>query len=93
MKCGTTALNVADQQSAYSITLAVRAIVRAIVELFRLVKRENELYREILAFSISYDNASVRIYSYYPIIKGKDTTFYRYPIHKFNFTALDGRVK
>jgi hypothetical protein len=29
--------------------------VRGIVELFRLVKREKELYREILAFLISYN--------------------------------------
>jgi hypothetical protein len=44
------ALDVADQQKTHSsdsMTLAVRVAV----ELFRLVKREQELHREILAFS------------------------------------------
>ena len=71
------------------MTLAVRGII----ELFRLVKRENELHREILAFSISHDHRTVRIYGHYPIIKGDETTFYRHPIHTFDFTALDGREK
>jgi hypothetical protein len=42
--------------------------VRGIVELFRLVKRENELYREILAFLISHDHQTVRIYGHYLVI-------------------------
>ena len=71
------------------MTLAVRGII----ELFRLVKRENELYWEILAFSISYDYQIVRIYGYYPIIDGKKTTFYRYLIHEFSFTVLDSKEK
>ncbi|KAF2241425.1 hypothetical protein BU26DRAFT_469083 [Trematosphaeria pertusa] len=89
VKCGAAALDVADRQNAHSMTLAVRAIV----ELFRLVKREKELHRSILAFSISHDHASVRIYGHYPMIKGKDTTFYRHPIRKFDFTELDGKEK
>ena len=52
VKCGAAALDVADRQNAHSMTLAVRGIV----ELFRLVKREKELHREILAFSISHDH-------------------------------------
>jgi hypothetical protein len=58
-----------------------------------LVKREKELHREILAFSISHDHRTVRIYGHYPIIKGNETTFYRHPIHTFDFTALDGKEK
>ncbi|PQE25020.1 reverse transcriptase protein [Rutstroemia sp. NJR-2017a WRK4] len=68
-------------------------VVRGIVELFRLVKREKELHREILAFSISYNHCTVRIYSHYPIIDGKKTIFYRYPIREFSFTELDGKEK
>lgn len=49
VKYGAAALDIADRQNAHSMTLAVRGIV----ELFRLIKREKELYREILAFSIS----------------------------------------
>ncbi|MCJ1422360.1 hypothetical protein MMC29_000240 [Sticta canariensis] len=89
VKCGAAALDIADRQNAHSMTLAVRATV----ELFRLVGREMELHREILAFSISHDHRSVRIYGHYPVIDGKDTKYYRHPIHEFSFTALDGKEK
>ncbi|KAF2267283.1 hypothetical protein CC78DRAFT_551972 [Lojkania enalia] len=89
VKCGAAALDIADRQNAHSMTLAVRAIV----ELFRLVKLEKELHRNILAFSISHDHRTVRIYGHYPVIEGKDTTYYRHPIHTFDFTALDGKDK
>jgi hypothetical protein len=35
----------------------------------------------------------MRIYSYYPIINGNKTTFYRHPIYKFSFIALNGKEK
>jgi hypothetical protein len=89
VKCGAAALDIADRQNAHSMTLAARAIV----ELFRLVKRENEVNRQILAFSVSHDHCSVRIYGYYPVINEEDTKYYRHPIHKFDFTALDGKDK
>ena len=87
VKCG--ALDVADRQNAHSMTIAVRAIV----ELFRLVKREKELDREILAFSISHDDSSVRNYGHYPVIEGDKATFYRHTINKFDFTDLEGKEK
>jgi hypothetical protein len=40
VKCSAQALDIADQQNAYSMTLAVRGVV----EFFRLLKRETELY-------------------------------------------------
>lgn len=89
VKCGAAALDIADRQNAHSMTVAVRALV----ELFRSVKREKELNQEILAFSISHDYSSVRIYGHYPIFEGDKISFYRHPIHKFDFTALDGRDK
>jgi hypothetical protein len=89
VKCRAAALDIADQQNAYSITLAVRGIV----ELFRLVKREKELHQEILAFLISHDHETVRIYGHYPVIDGNKITFYRHPIRKFDFTELNGRKK
>jgi hypothetical protein len=89
VKCGAAALEIADRQNAHSMTLAVRAIV----ELFRLVHREEEINREILAFSVSHDHRSVRIYGHYPVIKGKDTAFYRHPIRTFDFTEQDGKEK
>ena len=89
VKCGAQALDIADRQNAHSMTLAVRAIV----ELFRGVKLEHEIHRQILAFSISHDHRSVRIYGHYPVFDGKNTTYYRHPIHTFDFTALNGRDK
>ncbi|KAL2190368.1 hypothetical protein L209DRAFT_750445 [Thermothelomyces heterothallicus CBS 203.75] len=89
VKCGATALDIADRQNAHSMTLAVRAIV----ELFRIVKREDELNRKILAFSISHNHQSVRIYGHYLVIAGKDTKYYRHPIRTFDFTELDGKDK
>jgi hypothetical protein len=89
VKCGAAALDIADRQNAHSMTMAVRGIV----ELFRPVKREKELHRKILAFSISHDHRTVRIYGHYPIIDGNKTTFYRHSIHEFIFTALDGKEK
>lgn len=55
--------------------------------------RQKELHREILAFSISHDHSSVRIYGHYAVIEEDKTTFYRHPIHDFGFTALDGKDK
>ena len=89
VKCGAAGLDIADRQNAYSMTLAVRAIV----ELFRLIRRKIELHREILAFSVSHDHESVRIYGQYPVIDGKDTKYHRHPIHEFSFTALYGKEK
>ena len=89
VKCGAAALRIAERQNAHSMTLAVRAIV----ELFRLVGREMELHREILAFSISHNDTSVGIYGHYPVIDGKDTMYYCHPIHKFDFTVLRGKEK
>ena len=89
VKCGAAALDVADRQNAHSITMAMRGVV----ELFRLVKREKELHREIIAFSISHDHRTVRIYGHYPVIDGPKTTFYRHPIKTFDFTSEDGKEK
>lgn len=89
VKCGAAALDIADRQNAHSMTLAVRAVV----ELFRLVQREKEINRNILAFSVSHDHRSVRLYGHYAVIDGPNTTFYRHPIHEFSFTTLDGKEK
>lgn len=89
VKCGAAALDVADRQNAHSMTIAVKGVV----ELYRAVKREKELHREILAFSISHDHRLVRIYGHYAIIEEEKTTFYRHLVHEFSFIALDGKEK
>ncbi|KAL7953662.1 hypothetical protein V8C34DRAFT_296390 [Trichoderma compactum] len=89
VKCGTAALEVADRQNAHSMTLAARGVV----ELFRLVKRENEINRQILSFSVSHDNQLIKIYGYYPVIEGKNTKYFRHPIRSYDFTELDGKER
>ena len=89
VKCGNEALNVADRQNAHSAAVAANAIV----ELYRLVSRQDELNKVILTFSISHDNESVRIYGHYALIKEKHTLFYRYPVEKLDFTGKDGKEK
>ena len=89
VKCEAVALEIADRQNAHSMTLAVRAIV----EIFRYANREKEVHREILAFSVSHDDSYVRIYGHYPVIEGKETTFYRHRIRSFDFTELEGKDK
>ncbi|KAK1248722.1 hypothetical protein MKX08_006942 [Trichoderma sp. CBMAI-0020] len=74
-------LDSADLMNAHSMTLAVRGVV----ELFRLVNRQHELHRQILAFSLSHDCTSVRIYGHYAEIKGKLTTYYHHPVHSYRF--------
>lgn len=89
VKCGAVALDIVDRQNAHSMTLAVRGVV----ELFRYLKREKELDREILAFSISPDHCAMRVYGHYAVIDGVKTTYYRHPIRKFDFTEMEGEDK
>ncbi|KAI9682367.1 MAG: hypothetical protein M1817_000421 [Caeruleum heppii] len=89
VKCGNEALNIADRQNAHSASVAINAVV----ELYRAVARQDELHRKILAFSISHDNETVRIYGHFVLIDGKDTSFYRHSIKKFDFTSEDGKEK
>ena len=89
VKCGIAGLDVADRQNAHSMTLAVRALVK----LFRIVEREGELHRNILAFSVSHDHDSVRIYGYYPVIEDEKTKVYRHSIRKLFFYGIGGQGK
>ncbi|KAI4172145.1 MAG: hypothetical protein LQ346_008653, partial [Caloplaca aetnensis] len=83
---GSVGLDVADRQNLHSMTLAVRGIV----ELFRLVNRAQELHRRVLAFSVSHDHNTARIYGHYPVVEGGKTTYYRYPIRNYSFTERKG---
>ncbi|MCJ1355109.1 MAG: hypothetical protein MMC33_005100 [Icmadophila ericetorum] len=88
-KCGEVGLTVADRQNAHSASIAVNAVV----QLYKAVSREKEINKKILAFSISHDNETVRIYGHYALIQEDKISFYRYAIHKFDLTALDGKEK
>ncbi|KAL8819774.1 MAG: hypothetical protein Q9223_001873 [Gallowayella weberi] len=87
--CGAEALDIADRPNAHSMTIAVRGIL----ELYKLAKRDKELYGRILTFSVSHDHRTVRLYGHYPIIDGSETKIYRHEIHTFDITALDGKDK
>ncbi len=89
VKCGNEALNIADRQNAHSAAVAANAVV----ELYRLVSRQDELNQKILTFSISHDNEVVRMYGHYALIKEKYTLFYRHPVDKLDFTRKDGKEK
>lgn len=52
---------------------------------------EEEIHPKLLAFSILHDHTLVRMYGHYAVIDGQETTFYRHPIHKFDFMTLDGK--
>jgi hypothetical protein len=68
-------------------------VVRGVVELFLLIKRDKELHREILAILISHDHRALRIQGHYPIVGGGKSRVRRHAIREFGFTALDGKQK
>jgi hypothetical protein len=85
VKCGASALDIADRQNAHSQTVALRGLV----ELFRLVGRENELHQEINGFSFSHSDEYVRVWGHYAVINGRDLTFYRHPIATFGISKTE----
>lgn len=75
VKCGVAGLGIANRQNAHSMTLAVRGVV----ELSKPAKREDRLHQQVIAFSISHNETTVRTYPRYAVIDGKDVTFFRQP--------------
>lgn len=86
VSCGPHALDTADNHNTHSTTIAVRAVA----ELFLAVGRESEVSRKILAFSISHDHCCVKIYGYYAVFENGKIQHFRYPIHQYDITAMDG---
>ncbi|KAK1148505.1 hypothetical protein N8T08_009511 [Aspergillus melleus] len=89
VKCGRVSLDLADRQNAHSMSRALKGVV----DIFRLVKREKELHRQILGFSISHNHGHVRIYGHYPVIDREKTTYYRHSVRAFSITARNGRER
>ncbi|EEH45582.1 uncharacterized protein PADG_01732 [Paracoccidioides brasiliensis Pb18] len=79
---GTTVLDIADRQNAHSMTLAVRGVV----ELFKLVGREDEVNRDILPGFLDLTRSQ-------DFIEENKTSFYRHPIRTFDFTSEEGKHK
>ncbi|KAJ4308468.1 hypothetical protein N0V84_012084 [Fusarium piperis] len=84
VKYGREALDVAGNQNAHSMTIALRAVV----QVFQLAGRESEAHREILGFSFSHDNQNVRVYGHYAEANETDVQYYRHDIRKYNITML-----
>ncbi|KAL4871951.1 hypothetical protein BDV12DRAFT_194088 [Aspergillus spectabilis] len=84
-----TNLKIAELAGAHSLAVALRGIVA----LFRLAKREKELHREILAFSVHYNESHVTIYGHFPVIRGDSVQYYRHLIKKLDFQADDGKER
>lgn len=92
VKCGASALDVADRQNLHSHTVSLRNLA----ELFKLVGRLNELHREVNSYSISHTDEYVRIWAHYLFVKGEDYTFHRRSVAKFDFSPTvegDQRLK
>jgi hypothetical protein len=89
VKCGNEALDIADRQNAHSGSVAVKQLI----DLYREVSLERELHQEILAFSVSHDHRSVRIYGHYALVNGDITCLHRHLIRSFDFVEQDGRDK
>ena len=87
VKCGNEGLNIADRQNAHSAAVAANAVV----ELYRLVLRQDELKQKILTFSVSHDHQTVKIYGYYAIINANETSFYRHLLRHFSIIDQDGK--
>ncbi|KAL8994649.1 MAG: hypothetical protein Q9169_005429 [Polycauliona sp. 2 TL-2023] len=87
VKCGNEALNIADRQNAHNAAFGAVAVV----ELYRLVSRQEELHQKMLTFSISHDHENVKIYGHYVLVDGKDTRVHRHLIDAFSIVARGGQ--
>ena len=87
VKCDNKALNIANRQNVYSVVVATNAVV----ELYKLMSRQDELNRKILIYSILHDNKVVRIYDHYSLIKRNSTVWHCDSIRKCYFTIKKER--
>ncbi|KAK1256099.1 hypothetical protein MKX07_008358 [Trichoderma sp. CBMAI-0711] len=75
-------ISLGECQNVHSMTIGMRGVV----ELFRGVKREAELHRQILGWSIAHNHRRAEISVHYPVIYGDVTNFHRKMIHSFDFS-------
>lgn len=89
IKYGVAGLDIVDRQNAHSMTL----VVRSFIKLFWFAKHKDEVYQKILAFSIFHDTTIVRIYGYYPLIDGKNTTYFYHFLRLHDIIDQKGKEK
>ena len=94
-KTGQEGVDKADRQNIHSASIAVRAIIELYKAAFGTTHpdRINELYGQVLAFSVSHNNRLVNIYGHYAILSDDSTgkpEFYRLHIAMFGLAIRDG---
>ncbi|KAI9826036.1 MAG: hypothetical protein M1826_006834 [Phylliscum demangeonii] len=94
-KTGQDGLDKAARQNIHSASLSVRAIIVLYQAVFgaKDQDRVNELYGQVLAFTVSHNNKLVNLYGHYAVLSN-DTpptlNFYRYDIAMFSLTMYNG---
>ncbi|KAF4546260.1 uncharacterized protein LTHEOB_4257 [Lasiodiplodia theobromae] len=76
LTCEAKALDVfevAESQNCWSMFIAVRATVK----LFEIANLQDDINREILAFSVGYNQRDVEVHAYYPILDKDCTKIFR----------------
>ena len=92
VKAGEQGLSNADRQNIHSASITVKGVL----ELFKAAfgdgsKRVRDLYGQVLVFTVSHDNDSVRLYGHYATINEADElNIYRYNIAMISLSAKDG---
>ena len=87
VKSSERTLAEAERQATQSANIAVRAII----ELFRRVSRENELHGKILAVSIVHDHQIARMHGYFAGTRSTKPKFFRRQIRSVDYTDRDSR--
>ena len=95
IKTGLVGMEKADGQNIHSASIAVRAIIELYKNAFGTThpNRVDELYGQVLAFSVSHNNELVNLYGHYAVLSDDSTKpqkFYRYHIDMFSLTIRNG---
>ena len=94
-KTGQEGIDKADRQNIHSASIAVGAIIELYKAAFGTTypDRINELYGQVLAFSVSHNNRLVYLYGHFAVLSDDSTgkpEFYRFVIAMFSFDIYDG---
>ncbi|KAI9830320.1 MAG: hypothetical protein M1826_004931 [Phylliscum demangeonii] len=91
-KPGLSGMAKADFQNIHSGSIAVRAILELYKAAFGSTdpNRVNQLYGQVLVFTVSHDNEMVKLYGHYAVLRNTKLEFYRYNFAVFSLVMDDG---
>lgn len=97
-KTGLEGMDKAGRLNMHSASIAVRAIIELYKAAFgtQYPHLVNELYGQVLAFSVSHDDRQANLYGHYAVLSDDSAgklQFYRYEIDIFSFTMHGGAEK